>query len=327
MSKTILITGGCGYIGSRVAEKISREDFSVVVADKVKPEDRGLKFSNKIECRIGDLRIPENCRKALEGIDLVLHLAANIGPLTYMHNHQAEIIQENFAIDAALYKAMIDNRNIQAVIYSSSSMVYQNAQKYPYTEEDISKIYPPTNVYGFSKLAGEYFCKSFYAQYGLPYVIIRYHDVYGPGEESKGNFPGDIHVIPALIEKVLSGQYPVKLLGNPNATRPFVYIDDAVEATIKIIKMITENNNQVINNNFNIGVKEAIKIISLAELIWSILGDGRPFDYTVEKTNAITAVRREVDPTKFVNATGWEPTISLKEGIIKTAEWVKNRKK
>lgn len=312
-------------MGSRVAVKMLGEGFSVIVADKATPDGRGLRFPNGIECRIGDLRIAENCRKALQGADLVLHLAANIGPLTYMHEHQAEIMQENTAIDSALYPSIIEHGGIEAVIYSSSSMVFQHAPHYPYKEEDIGQINPPSNVYGFSKLAGEYFCKSFHAQYGLPYVILRYHNIYGPGEDSKGSSPGDIHVIPALVEKVLSGQYPLKLLGGVDATRPFTYVDDAVEATIRIIEETIKGNSQVINNDFNIGTSQATKILDLAEMIWRLLGDSRPFKYEMEKTYSVTSVRREMDGAKTKDIIGWEPKMSLEEGIKKTAEWIKSR--
>lgn len=205
-------------------------------------------------------------------------------------------------------------------------MVFQHATHYPYKEEDLPKVNPPTNIYGLSKLVGEYFCKAYQAQYGLPYVIIRYHNIYGPGEDSKGETPGDIHVIPALIEKVLSGQYPLELLGDPAATRPFTYVDDAVEATVRIVEEAVKENPQVLNNDFNIGVREATKILDLAELIWKILGDNRPFKFAAKETKAVTALHREMDPTKIEKIIGWKAHTSLEEGIKKTAEWIKTRK-
>ncbi len=322
--KPILITGGTGYVGSRVAQKLATEGYRVIVADKVKPEERGIVFHPLIEFRHGDLRIPENSQKAVKGVGLVLHLAANIGPLTYMHEHQAEIIQENSAIDAAFYPACVAE-GVEAVIYSSSSMVFQHAPHYPYQEKDVVNILPPTNVYGFSKLNGEYFCYSYKEQYGLPYVIIRYHNIYGPGEDSKGSTPGDIHVIPALVEKTLKGQYPLELIGNPEATRPFTYVDDAVDTTIKIIKLALKKDSRIINNDFNIGSKEVLKISDLAEKIWRIVGDNRPFQYVVKPTKAITAERREMDTSKIFSVNIWQPQVSLEEGIKKTAEWIRNR--
>ncbi|MBI5401598.1 NAD-dependent epimerase/dehydratase family protein [Candidatus Wolfebacteria bacterium] len=326
MQPTLLITGGCGYVGSRIALKLSGEKINIVVADKATPNERGVSFHKDIEFRYGDLRERDKCAKALKGVDYVLHLAANIGPLTYMHEHQAEIMQENSAIDAAFYPAMIEQGKVKAIIYSSSSMVFQHASHYPYEERDLKEINPPSNIYGFSKLAGEYFCRSFKEQYGLPYVILRYHNIYGPGEDSKGSSPGDIHVIPALIEKVVKGQYPLKILGDSTATRPFTYIDDAVDATVRIVEETMNGNSKVINNDFNIGVATATRILDLAEIIWRLLGDGRPFKYEVEKTFAITAVRREMSSEKIEKILGWKPKIILEDGIQRTAEWIKNRR-
>ncbi len=324
--KRILVTGGCGYVGCRVVLALAKKGYPVIVADKVKPEDRNLSFPRNAEFRHGDLRNPAKAQAAVKDADVVLHLAANIGSLTYMHNHQAEIIQENSAIDAALYPAIKD-AGVKCIVYSSSSMVFQHAPCYPYKEEDLVKVNPPTNIYGLSKLLGEYFCKAYQVQYGIPYVIIRYHNIYGPGEDSKGETPGDIHVIPALIEKVLSGQYPLEILGDPSSTRPFTYVDDAVDATVRIVEEAVNENPQVLNNDFNIGTKEAIKILDLAELIWKMVGDNRPFKYVTKETKAVTALRREMDPEKIKSVIGWKATTPLEEGIKKTAEWIRTRGK
>lgn len=320
----ILVTGGAGYVGSKVATELARKGHKVTVADKVHPKKRNLELPKEIGLRIGDLRDPKKAGSTVKGVDTVVHLAANIGSLTYMQDHQAEILQENSAIDAALYPAMVKAK-VKTVVYSSSSMVFQKFSVYPYLEADLSKINPPTNVYGMSKLIGEYFCKSYKEQFGLDFVIMRYHNIYGAGEDSKGATPGDIHVIPALVEKVLKGQYPLEIIGNPEATRPFTYVDDAVAATVGLIEAAIKKDQKVINQDFNIGPEEATKILDLAELIWKILGDGRPFKYKIVATKAITADRREMDGTKLEKAIGWKPKMSLEEGIKIVAGWIKER--
>jgi len=324
--KKILITGGTGYVGSRVAKMLSEKGYPVIVVDIVKPEERDIEFTSGIEFRHHDLRIPTEAIKAFQGADLVLHLAADIGSLTYMHDHQAEILTNNSAIDTAVYPALVENK-IPWIIYSSSSMVFQHTPRYPYKEDDISEINPPTNVYGFSKLGGEYFCKSFYAQYNINYTIVRYHNIYGPGEDSKGASPGDIHVIPALLEKVLGGQYPIEFLGDPQSTRHFVYVDDAVLATVQIVIRAVEGDPMVCNEDFNIGNDKHYTILELGKIIWKNYGDDREFHYSVTKTNANTSLRRESDITKIKNKIGWFPRISLEEGLKPTAEWIKNRAK
>ncbi len=321
--KTVLITGGTGYVGSRVAQVLAKER-EVVVVDIVPPEERGIAFPSNVTFRQADLRNTGEAFRALEGGDIVLHLAADIGPLTYMQEHQADIITNNAAIDAAVYPALIAN-GAQWVVYSSSSMVFQFAEKFPYVEADLKDAKIPSNVYGFSKLAGEYFCRSFAAQHGLSFTIIRYHNIYGPGEDAKGSTPGDIHVIPALLEKVLGGQYPLEFLGDPASTRPFTYVDDAVEATVQIVRHALAGNAKVRNEDFNIGNDTFYSIVELGKIIWKMFGDGREFVSVAVRTPAQTALRREVDITKIRSVLEWEPNTSLADGLEATAEWIRSR--
>ncbi len=323
--KKLIVTGGSGYVGSRVVIELCKLGYPVVVVDKVHPKERGIQFDDSVLIRQGDLRDPSFTKSALADAHTILHLAANIGSLTYMHEHQAEILQENAAIDASVYPAALD-ADKPCIIYSGSSMAFQGSTVFPYREEDLSKAFIPTNVYGMSKLVGEYFSRAYFSQYQMPYVILRYHNIYGPGEDSKGATPGDIHVLPALIEKVLSGQYPLELLGGEDATRSFTYVDDAVAATVAIVEKAVQRDREVINTDFNVGTSEVTRIVDAAKLVWELLGDGKPFQYLVKETKAITAVRREMIAEKIERATGWHTTVSLREGILKTAEWIRRRR-
>lgn len=320
----ILVTGGAGYVGSRCVTVLGNQGFRVRAVDKVSPEKHGIVFPAGIEFIKGDLRDAVFARRALEGARTVLHLAANIGPLSYMQNHEAGILQENAAIDAVFYDAAIASGK-PCIVYSSSSMVFQHSPVYPYCESDLWRVSLPTNIYGMSKLIGEYFCRAYAKQYGLPFVILRYHNIYGPGEDSKGSAPGDIHVIPALIEKTLSGQYPLELLGGERATRPFTYIDDAVLATVAVILRAHTRDPNVIGEDFNIGPREATRIVDVAHMVWKIAGDERPFQYVVKETSAITAERREMVSDKIERVIGWRPQVSLRDGIIKTTQWISER--
>ena len=323
--KQIVVTGGVGYVGSRVAEALSQKGYAVRAVDIATPQERGVFFSSGVEFKQHDLRIPAEAVRALKGAELVVHLAADIGSLTYMHERQADIITNNSAIDAAVYPALVENK-VPHVLYSSSSMAFQYAPKFPYSESDIAAIRPPSNVYGFAKLAGEYFCRAYASQYGLNYTIVRYHNIYGPGEDSKGSTPGDIHVIPALLEKVLvKKQYPLEILGDPAATRPFTYIDDAVRATVEIVERAAKGDALVRNEDFNIGTDTYHTILELSEIIWKQYGDGRPFKYVSVPTVADTALRREVDITKIREKIGWSPKVTLEEGLKPTAEWIRTR--
>ena len=322
---TIAITGGAGYVGSRCATALAGHGYRIVVIDRNEALTRHAFTDPRIVVRSGDLRDAQFAATALEGAALVLHLAARIGSLTYMRDFQADILRDNALIDAALYQAAVAVGK-PVMVYASSSMVFQHAPVFPYKEEDLLRTPPPTNVYGFSKLGGEYFCRAFGAQYDLPYAIIRYHNIYGPGEEGKGEGAGNVHVIPALIGKVLSGQYPLELLG-ADGTRPFTYIDDAVEATCMVVERALARDPEVLGEDFNIGPAEATSIVDLTAMIWEQCGDSRPFRYVVKNDlGNLTAVRREMDPEKIRRIIGWKPKIDLKTGIRKTAAWMKEKR-
>lgn len=326
-NKKVHITGGCGYVGSRVVRVLVEKRYQVVVVDKATPEERHADLPAEVEYRKADLTIPEEARAALADARAVIHLAANIGPVNYMWDHQGEILWENSAIDAATYPVLRDV-GCELVLYSSSSMVFQHAPRYPYTEADLKDTPAPSNVYGFSKFGGEYYCRSFVKQYGHPhFVIVRFHNIYGPGEDSKGSTPGDIHVIPALLEKVLLGQYPLEFIGNPEATRPFTYVDDAVVAVVALFEAALAGDEKVLDDDFNIAAPEAIRILDLGAYIWERYGDGRPFEWKATETDAskTTSHRREADVSKLMQAVGWKPHTSFDEGLAKTAEWVRSK--
>lgn len=320
----ICITGGAGYVGHRVAAALAESGHEIIAVDIVTPEERGISLPRSVTFRKHDLRIPSEAEAALKGAEVVLHLAADIGPLTYMHEHQADILTNNARIDAAVYPAAVAN-GVKHIIYSSSSGVFQYPPKFPYQEQDLANIKLPSNVYFFSKLMGEYFCRAYAAEHDLKFTIVRYHNVYGPGEDSKGSTPGDIHVIPALIEKVLSGQYPLELLGDPEATRPFVYVDDAIEATVAIVDLALAG--KADGEDYNIGNDRHYTIRELGELIWKNYGDDRAYVFEVVDVDADTSVRREVDISKIRKHTGWSPRTPLHKGLESTAKWLKERKK
>src|SRR5262245_43490680 len=156
----IHITGGCGYVGSRTALALAKRGYKTVIIDKVTPETHHVTLPKDAEFRRSNLTRPEEAKEALKDAEIVIHMAANIGSMNYMYEHQGEILWENSAIDAAIYPIFRD-MGIKLLMYSSTSMVFQHAPRYPYVEADLKDTPAPTNVYGFSKLGGEYYCRSF----------------------------------------------------------------------------------------------------------------------------------------------------------------------
>lgn len=324
---TVHITGGCGYVGSRVALALAGKGYRTVIVDKATPEERHAILPSDAEYRKADLTDPKAAREALRDAKIVVHMAANIGSMAYMYEYQAEIMWENSAIDATVYPIYRDV-GVETLLYSSTSMVHQHSPRYPYTEADLKDTPPPSNVYGFSKLGGEYYCRSFKAQYDcFDYVIVRFHNIWGPGEDSKGSTPGDIHVLPALVEKILRGQYPLQFLGDPSATRTFTYIDDTVEAVVQLLEKAIAKDSAVLNTDFSIASPDVMSILDLGKRLWQQLGDGREFKYeTVDAPSvAHTAHRREADASKLLSVIDWKPKLTFEEGVEKTAEWVRTK--
>lgn len=310
---TILITGGAGFIGERLATRLISDSYPVVVFDINIPSQI---LPSSVDFIQADLRDKKKTTDLVRRVkpNIVVHLANRVGARGYLHTFENAIYRDNKAMDETLYAALEESDvNVGLVEHASSSMVYENATTYPYTESQLPFVPWPTNKYGQAKRESEIFPK----QSGFPFIITRYHNVYGPDEKPKGQGPGDRHVIPAVIEKVREGLLPLRILGNPFDTRPFTYIDDAVEATIRLLYEGVAANPKVINQDFNIGPRKANDILSLYQLAWNLSGSPQIFDYVTEDIAGTTAHRREMDPTKIHEAIGWEPTIPLEEGLIR----------
>src|SRR5581483_4257365 len=135
MNRRILVTGGAGYVGNRVARVLDQKGFFVRVLDSVSPHEQYVGFPKQIEMIQGDLRDRELLLDALKDMDLVVHLAANIGSMSYMDAYPADILTDNVTIDSVLYPALVE-AGVKKILYSSSSMVFQHAPHFPYREAD-----------------------------------------------------------------------------------------------------------------------------------------------------------------------------------------------
>lgn len=301
----VLITGGSGFLGSYIV-KLLKEEFDIVVADKFKPKS-DAKYA-KI-----DLRKPFSLTRDVE---ICIHLAAHVGGIQYFTKHPVENLRDNPLITSNLLDAAV-NASVKQVIYTSTSAVYEYATNFPTTEEHATYCPPPSQPYGFSKLIGEYLCKAYNEQFGLKYTILRPSGVYGPGEDPDPEYG---HVIPHLIRKVLSGQFPVEIYGTGEQTRTFTHGKDTAQAFLQSIKKKNS-----MNDIFNVCGNEEIRIIELLRLIWIMMGHKEelkvkhlpPFPYDIK--------RRFLSNRKINKKLDWQPLISLSEGLAETIEWIRKK--
>ncbi len=312
--KTILVTGGCGFIGSEVVKQLLKKGYKVRVADNLSKPESAVKEG--YEFLKVDLTDKKQADKAFQGIDYCLNLAAKIGGIGYFHKYPATILSENNKIYSATFEAAVKNK-IKRMVYISSSMVFESATHFPSKETDLGITPPPVSSYGFSKLSGEWYCQAFYKEHGLPFSICRPFNAYGINE-FPGNDIGYAHVIPDLVKKILAGQYPLELLGDGQQTRCFTHIKDLARGIIMVME-----EKKAVNQDFNVGTSQETKMIDLAEKIWKLCDIKKPFKAKFVKGFKHDVKKRVPEVKKIKRIVGWQPEITLAEGLLEVIAWLK----
>ncbi len=310
----ILVTGGCGFIGSEVVKQLLAKGHSVVVADNLSKPESSLKQG--YEFIKVDLTDTKATAQAFKDVDICIHLAAKIGGIGYFHKYPATILSENNKMYSSVFEAAVKNK-IKRMVYVSSSMVFESTAKFPSKEEDVKLIPVPVSSYGFSKLVGEWYCQSFWDEHKLPYSICRPFNAYGINE-----FPGQeigyAHVIPDLVKKILSGQHPLQLLGDGEQTRCFTHVSDIANGIITVALSSAGE-----NEDFNVANAEEVKIVELAEKIWRICGRKEPFEVEFTRGFKYDIKRRVPDTTKIQTLLGWKPKVQFEDGLQEVVTWLK----
>lgn len=310
----ILVTGGCGFIGSEVVRQLIERGYKVKVVDNLsKPESM---MKGGYEFHQFDLADREKTLDIFKGIDICINLAAKIGGIGYFHKYPATILSENNKIYSSTFEAAA-KRKIERMVYISSSMVFESATRFPSKEQDILEIPPPLSAYGFSKLIGEQYCKAFNDEYGLDYSICRPFNAYGVNE-----FPGEeigyAHVIPDLVKKILKGQYPLQLLGNGEQIRCFTHVRDIADGIINVME-----SEKGVNQDFNISTSEPTRIIDLARKLWKILEQEKEFRTEHVKGFEFDIRKRIPDTSKMRNLIVWEAKTNLDDGLREVTDWLR----
>lgn len=313
----VLVTGGAGAIGSAVARRLLRDGaWEIRVSDQ---REAPAWMAESCEVHRGDLRVAEEARSAAEGCTHVIHLAAIVGGIANFHRLPHTLLEVNNGLYNSVFRAALETR-VERLLYVSSSMVFENATEFPTTEEHARECPAPWSAYGFSKLAGEVYCRALHDEHGLPFTICRPFNAYGPGEFPEDE-PGIAHMVPDLIRKVLSGQRPLEIFGSGEQTRTLTHVDDIADGIVTALAHPAAE-----NEDFNVSASDERTVAELAALIWEACGRP-PEEFELEHLPSfeVDVQRRWPSVEKARRVLGWEARIDLRTGLAGTVEWLREQ--
>ena len=301
--KQILLTGGSGFLGSFIHDKLTGER-SVKATQIRLPRSKSE-----------DLRKWENCVEAVEGIDIVLHLAANVGGIGYNQKFPGQLFYDNAIMGIQLLEAA-RREGVQKFVIVGTVCAYPKFTPVPFQEKNLWEGYPEeTNApYGIAKKMSLVQAQAYRAEYGFNSIFLLPVNLYGP----RDNFdPERSHVIPALIKKMvgakISRKEEVVVWGSGKASREFLYVEDAAEA----ILLASEFYNKP--DPVNIGSGHEITIKSLVKLIVRIVGFDGEIVWDTSKPDG--QPRRALDTSRAKEEFGWEAKTNLEQGLNNTVRW------
>ena len=316
--KKIVVAGAGGFIGGHLVKEIISKGNKVQAVD-IKPLNEWYQVSEEADNLVLDLRLRENCFKAVNDYNEVFNLAADMGGMGFIENNKAACMI-SVLINTHMLIASRDC-SIDRFFYASSACVYngekQTDPENPGLKE--SDAYPALaeDGYGWEKLFSERMCRHFSEDFRLITRVARFHNVYGPfGTWDGGREKAPAAISRKVIEAGFSDKKEIIIWGDGHQTRSFMYIDDCIKG---ILEIMYSN----INEPINLGSSEMVSINQLVDIVEDIAG------YKLERKydlNAPKGVRgRNSDNALIRKYLGWEPSVPLKKGMKKTYEWIKEQ--
>jgi nucleoside-diphosphate-sugar epimerase len=331
----ILITGAAGFIGGYVVEELLAAGHDVLGLDnfcKYGPLKQASLGHPRYRFVEGDAKDVRLLSELLVDADQVIAGAARIGGISYFHEFAYDLLAENERLTAAAFDAAVaahQKGRLKKINVISSSMVFENAGVWPTPEGEQRRCPPPSSTYGFQKLATEYYAQGAWEQYQLPYTIIRPFNCVGVGERralcEREVMSGNVklamsHVVPDLIQKVLKGQDPLRLLGDGNQVRHYTYGADLARG----IRLCVERP-EAVNEDFNLSTAESTTVLQLARMIWEKLRPGIPFRFVSDKPYPYDVQKRVPDTRKAERVLGFRATTPLSEILDVVIPWVRQQ--
>jgi nucleoside-diphosphate-sugar epimerase len=314
--KNVLVTGAGGFIGGHLVARLRDVGVENIRGVDRVPLDEWHQRFDDVDSVAADLQDYGNCQRAVQGVDTVFNLAADMGGMGFIENNKAlcmlSVLTSTHVLEAARHAG------VERLFYSSSACVYaagkqESPEVEPLREAD---AYPamPEDGYGWEKLFSERMARHFYEDFGLETRVARYHNVYGP----LGTYDGGREKAPAAVcrkvaSAVLAGTNEIEIWGDGLQTRSFTYIDDCVEGTLRLTA-------SDVREPLNIGSEQLVTINELVDIVEGIAGVTLKRNYN---TSAPQGVRgRNSDNTLINERLGWAPSIALEDGLQNTYKWI-----
>ena len=311
----VVVAGGGGFIGGHLVSDLLKQGKSVRSVD-VKPQPEWYQVHSDAQNVVADLSLLENAMESTAGASEVYMLAADMGGMGFIENNKAlcmlTVLTSTHMLEAAR------KHEVERYFYSSSACVYAADKQ---TDTDITALkeadaYPamPEDGYGWEKLFTERMCRHFSEDFGLIARVARYHNVYGP----EGTWEGGREKAPAAVCRkiataAITGNHEIEIWGDGEQTRSFMYIDDCVQGS----QMIMNGDS---GEPVNLGSSELVSINQLVDIVEGIAGIKCERHYKLDAPQGVRG--RNSDNTQILETYGWEPSISLTDGLAETYAWV-----
>ncbi len=307
-----LVTGGLGFIGSHLSEKLVELGADVTIVDSLIPEYGGnpyniREFADRVHVNYSDIRDPWSIRHLVQGQDYIFNLAGQVSHIDSMQDPETDL-DINCRSQLSLLQACRENNPDTRIVFAASRQQYGRPQFVPVTEE-----HPlvPVDVNGINLVAGERYHLLYHDVYGIAAVSLRLTNTYGPHLLMKHDRQG---FITTFIRLAIEGK-PIKVFGDGSQLRDFTYVSDAVDAFLTA-GVVDEADGEA----FNVGGLEPVPLIEVAALCQELAGAGGEVETMPwpPERKKIDIGSIYVDHTKLTKTTGWEPTVDLREGLAET---------